>query len=80
MMHGVVFARFSLQTFFITQISLGGYAKTPVTAPLLKIIKCYRARKLRRTYWITGNHYFDLTVWFQCTPFWKRKNCQVVVA
>jgi len=71
----------SVRTFFITQKSLGGYAITCVTSPLLQIIAFHVVVKLRRKYRINvenfmtkrqavvGNHYFDLTVTFQCTHF-----------
>ena len=36
------------QTYFITQKSLGGHAKTSVTSPLLKTIKFYSIGKFKR--------------------------------
>jgi len=36
-----------MQTFFITQKSLGGHAKTSVTSPLLKVVKFHAVVKLK---------------------------------
>jgi len=43
---------FPVQTFFITQKSLGGHDKTAVTFPMLKIIKFQAADTIGRKNWI----------------------------
>jgi len=77
----IIMVDFLCKHFSLRKNSLVGHAKAPVTSPLLKIIKFHAWGKLRRKHWTDvedfmrkcqaaiGIHYFDVTVWFQCTHF-----------
>jgi len=55
-------------TFFITQKSLGGHAKTSVTLPLLKMIKFHAVGELSRKY-RCGNFHEEIPSYYWYSLF-----------
>jgi len=90
LIHFYFMVGFLSKHFHYANKSLVGDAKTPVTSLLLKAIQFSAVDKLKK-WWINtenfvskcqvviGIHYFDITVWFQCTHFWTWENRYVVM-